>query len=58
MITDFYAYWSEPDAKYKMRYELEKTWEISRRLNTWVKYKPGQYDDLIKHQQQINQHDK
>ena len=36
MCNDFFAYWSEPNRKGdKMRFELEKTWEVSRRLATW-----------------------
>jgi len=35
-IKDFYLYWSEPtqDLK-KLKYELEKTWSLDRRLKTW-----------------------
>ncbi len=36
MIQQFYNYWSEPNpSKTKMRYELEKTWDTSRRLQNW-----------------------
>ena len=36
MCNDFFAYWSEPNRKGdKMRFELEKTWEVIRRLATW-----------------------
>jgi hypothetical protein len=36
MLKSFFLYWSEPNkSKTKMRYESEKTWEISRRLRTW-----------------------
>jgi hypothetical protein len=35
-IKKFYDYWTEPNKSgTKMRFELEKTWELSRRLNTW-----------------------
>ena len=38
MVRDFFEYWSEPNkAKTKMRFELEKTWDTSRRLATWAK---------------------
>lgn len=38
MINAFFAYWSEPNKSgTKMRFELEKTWEISRRLSRWAK---------------------
>jgi hypothetical protein len=37
MCKAFFEYWSEPNpSKTKMRFELQKTWEISRRLNTWA----------------------
>lgn len=38
MIRAFYNFWTEPNkSQTKMRFELEKTWEISRRLATWAK---------------------
>ena len=37
MLREFFDYWSEPNpSKTKMRFELEKTWEINRRLSTWA----------------------
>lgn len=37
MIRAFFDYWSELNkSRTKMRYELEKTWELSKRLATWV----------------------
>lgn len=36
LIADFFSYWSEMNqAKTKMKFELEKTFENKRRLNTW-----------------------
>ena len=36
MLKSFFVYWSEPNqAKSKMRFELEKTWDSKRRLLTW-----------------------
>jgi hypothetical protein len=36
MLQEFYDYWSEPTpGGKKMRFELEKTWDIKRRLNRW-----------------------
>lgn len=36
MIEAFYDYWSEPNPSgKKMKFELEKTWDVSRRLRTW-----------------------
>lgn len=38
LLNAFASYWSEPNqAKTKMRYEMEKTWDIGRRLATWAK---------------------
>lgn len=37
MLKEFISYWTEPNkSKTKLRYELEKTWDTSRRLNTWA----------------------
>ena len=38
MLKDFFGYWSEWNkSKTKMRWQLEKTWEIGRRLGTWFR---------------------
>lgn len=38
MIRNFFGYWSEPNqTKKKMKFELEKTWDTKRRLETWSK---------------------
>lgn len=35
-IQNFFHYWSEPNkSNTKMKFELQQTWELSRRLNTW-----------------------
>lgn len=37
MVRAFYFYWTEPNkSKSKLRFELEKTWDTSRRLETWA----------------------
>lgn len=37
MIRSFFDYWSELNkSETKMRYELEKTWELPKRLATWA----------------------
>jgi uncharacterized protein YdaU (DUF1376 family) len=37
MLTAFFNYWSEPNkSKTKMRFELQKTFDIKRRLGTWA----------------------
>lgn len=38
MLKEFYAYWTEPNkSNTKFRQELEKTWDIKRRLESWSK---------------------
>lgn len=38
MQAEFIDYWTEPNrSKTKLRYELEKTFDIARRLKTWAK---------------------
>lgn len=38
MIREFFDYWSEPNKSHsKMRFEQERTWDLSRRLQTWGK---------------------
>ena len=37
MLKDFVLYWSEPNkSNTKMRFELEKTWDLKRRLERWA----------------------
>lgn len=38
LLKDFYDYWTEPNkSNTKFRQELEKTWSLERRLQTWTK---------------------
>ena len=38
MCNDFYMYWTEPNkSKTKLRFEMQKTWDVGRRLVTWSK---------------------
>jgi len=38
VLNEFYAYWTEPNASNtKFRKELEKAWDVERRLSTWAK---------------------
>jgi len=38
LLKNFFNYWIEPNrSNTKMRFELEKTWSIERRLETWAK---------------------
>lgn len=37
MVRAFFDYWTEPNkSQTKMRFEMEKTWELSRRLARWA----------------------
>lgn len=35
MLQEFFDYWSEPNTKGKMRWQFEKTWDLSRRIKRW-----------------------
>lgn len=36
MLNAFYAYWTEPNRSFtKMRFELQKTWDLKLRLSNW-----------------------
>lgn len=35
MLNSFHSYWTEKNQKGKMRFELQPTWETSKRLVTW-----------------------
>jgi hypothetical protein len=38
MLKSFFDYWTEPNkSNTRMRFELQQTWSISRRLETWAK---------------------
>lgn len=37
LVREFFDYWTEPNrSRTKMRYELERTWDVKRRLTTWA----------------------
>ncbi len=39
-LQDFADYWTEPNrSSTKMKWELEKTWELSRRIKRWFNNK-------------------
>jgi hypothetical protein len=45
VLNEFYGYWTEPNkSNTKFRQELEKTWDLNRRLERWVSnnYNKGQ----------------
>ena len=35
-IENFINYWTEPNEKWKQRYQFQKTFEPNRRLATWL----------------------
>lgn len=37
MLNNFFMYWSEKSASGKMKFQLQETWETSKRLLTWSK---------------------
>lgn len=38
LLNDFYKYWTEPNkSNTKFKQEMEKTWSLERRLETWAK---------------------
>lgn len=42
MLKDFFDYWSEANkSKTKMRFEMQPTWDIKKRLATWAKNDKG-----------------
>jgi len=53
MLNNFVAYWTEKNkSKTKMRFELEKCFDISRRLATWAS-RDKEYNKVIPHDQVI-----
>lgn len=49
MMNDFYAYWTEPNkSNTKFRMEMEKAWDLKRRLGTWVKNQRKPFSPEIK----------
>ena len=53
MLSDFYKYWTEPNKSgTKFKQEMLKTWDVSRRLETWSrndfnKKNPDQKKELV-----------
>ena len=37
MLKDFYLFWTQEDKKGKLGFDLQKTWSIEARLNSWSK---------------------
>ena len=46
MIDDFCDYWTEPNKSgTKMRYEMERTWDLSRRIKRWASNRINQHNN-------------
>lgn len=44
MLREFYDYWSEPNkSNTKMRFEMQKTWDLDRRLARWARNNFNKY---------------
>lgn len=44
MLNDFYEYWTEPNpSNTKMRFELQRTWDLNRRLARWARNNFNRY---------------
>jgi len=60
ICTNFYNYWTEPNpSNTKLKFEMEKTWDVKRRLNRWNNNnfkKPNQVgsDNVYIPQQDLN----
>ena len=53
MLNDFFSYWTEPTRNgAKVRFETEKTWDVSRRLARWSN---GVKDNNPKKQGELNE---
>ena len=63
MLNAFCSYWTEPNkSKTKMRFELQKTFEIGRRLVTWANNDKGfnknEKTDLISYEELLERFNK
>lgn len=55
MLKDFFDYWSEPNpSNTKMRFELQKTWDLNRRLARWARNNFNRYDRQSTPEQQMD----
>ena len=58
LLEEFIEYWTEPNkSDTKMRFELEKTWSLSRRLKTWKRNGFGKdlvEDGRAKHEKYVH----
>ena len=46
MVEEFSDYWTEPNkSKTKMRFEMERTWDLNRRLKRWASNRINQHNN-------------
>lgn len=49
-LKDFFNYWKEPNrSKTKMRFEMQKTWDLKLRLSTWERNDFGKKKETVNH---------
>ena len=54
ILKEFYDYWSEPNkSKTKIKYELQQTWDLPRRLGRWAS-KDNSFNSKSNHEPQGN----
>ena len=46
MCNQFFGYWAEPTASGKLRVNLEKAFDVSRRLSTWTRNNKGSVAEM------------
>jgi hypothetical protein len=55
-LKDFYDYWTEPNkSNTKFRQELEKTWSLDRRIQTWIKNESNFKPNKNKNNEQLTE---
>jgi hypothetical protein len=51
MLNAFYKYWKEKSANGKMRFQLEKTWEIDLRLDKWKRNNESRFQSIAQNEE-------
>lgn len=56
ILQEFYEYWTEPNkSQSKLRFELERTWDLKRRLNRWQRIRDSRPDFTKKEVAKVQQ---
>ena len=53
MLKEFADYWTEPNKSGRMKFEMEKTWDLKRRLERWSRNSPLKTPVSKKHPEEI-----